>query len=104
MSSQLAEASHDVDLVVLEGMGRAIETNLHANLTCDKLNLGMIKHPEVCFPLRTLILHIFCTSLICLNAFLKRVYCHRRFARVLKSSICLLVMAPTQLKHISATF
>ena len=36
-----------MDLVVLEGMGRAIETNLHASFVCDALKLGMIKHPEV---------------------------------------------------------
>ena len=36
-----------VDLLVLEGMGRAIETNLLARFTCDALNLGMVKHPEV---------------------------------------------------------
>jgi len=32
-----------VDLVVLEGMGRAIESNLHAVLACDTLKLAMIK-------------------------------------------------------------
>ena len=47
VSLALAEASQGVDLVVLEGMGRAIETNLNADLICDRLNLGMIKHPEV---------------------------------------------------------
>ena len=47
VSLALATAAKGVDLVVLEGMGRAIETNLNAQLSCDKLNLGMIKHPEV---------------------------------------------------------
>ena len=47
ISHELAKASQDVDLVILEGMGRSIETNLNAELTCDRLNLGMIKHPEV---------------------------------------------------------
>lgn len=32
ISPQLAAQSGDVDLVVLEGMGRAIETNLYAQL------------------------------------------------------------------------
>ncbi|MEM7624901.1 MAG: ARMT1-like domain-containing protein [Planctomycetota bacterium] len=32
-----------VDLVVLEGMGRAIESNLNARFTCDTLKLAMIK-------------------------------------------------------------
>ena len=43
----LAEAAKGADLVVLEGMGRAIETNLRAKLVCDALKLGMVKHPEV---------------------------------------------------------
>lgn len=78
VSAGLAEAAAEADLVVLEGMGRSIETNLHARFrcgssqerrqvpcasagphpsqphtppsctySCDSLNLGMIKHPEV---------------------------------------------------------
>lgn len=47
VSHQLLAASQGVDVVILEGMGRAIETNLYAQLKCDKINLGMIKHPEV---------------------------------------------------------
>ena len=35
------------DLIVLEGMGRSIETNLNATFTCDSWKLGMVKHPEV---------------------------------------------------------
>ncbi|QDU71306.1 ARMT1-like domain-containing protein [Mucisphaera calidilacus] len=42
-----AEASDGVDLVVLEGMGRAIETNLEAKLTCDVLKMAMIKDEGV---------------------------------------------------------
>ena len=41
-------AAEGADLVIMEGMGRGIETNLHAHFTCDSLNLGMVKHPEVC--------------------------------------------------------
>ena len=33
--------------MILEGMGRAIETNLYAKFTCHALRMGMIKHPEV---------------------------------------------------------
>lgn len=47
MSQELAAECADVDLVVLEGMGRGIETNLYAQLTCDSLKIGMIKHSEV---------------------------------------------------------
>lgn len=35
------------DLVVLEGMGRGIETNLRAAFRCDAACLALIKHPEV---------------------------------------------------------
>jgi type II pantothenate kinase len=34
-------------LLVLEGMGRGIETNLRASFSCDALRIGVIKHPEV---------------------------------------------------------
>ncbi|KAG2443788.1 hypothetical protein HXX76_002131 [Chlamydomonas incerta] len=47
LSEEAVAATADCDLVVLEGMGRAIETNLNCRLTCDSMKLGMIKHPEV---------------------------------------------------------
>ncbi|MCO5574224.1 hypothetical protein L7F22_028006 [Adiantum nelumboides] len=47
VSSELAFISADADLVVLEGMGRSIETNLYALFKCDSLKVGMVKHPEV---------------------------------------------------------
>lgn len=48
VSSALAEKAAECDLVVLEGMGRSIETNLRVQMTtADCLNLGMIKHQEV---------------------------------------------------------
>lgn len=47
VSSDLAYLASDADLVVLEGMGRAIETNLYAQMRCDSVKVGMVKHPEV---------------------------------------------------------
>jgi uncharacterized protein with ATP-grasp and redox domains len=47
ISRELADATEDADLVVLEGMGRSIETNLYAQFKCDSLNIGMVKHKEV---------------------------------------------------------
>lgn len=47
VSPDLAYIAADADLVVLEGMGRAIETNLYSLFKCDSLKLGMVKHPEV---------------------------------------------------------
>jgi len=45
VSMQLAEAvaNRQPDLIVLEGMGRAVESNLNAEFTCDSLKLAMIK-------------------------------------------------------------
>jgi uncharacterized protein with ATP-grasp and redox domains len=41
----------DVDLLVIEGMGRALESNFDARFTCDTIKIGMIKDPAVaqCF-------------------------------------------------------
>lgn len=47
VSQELAYLASDADLVVLEGMGRAIETNLYAQFKCDSIKIGMVKHPEV---------------------------------------------------------
>ncbi|KAK1266396.1 hypothetical protein QJS04_geneDACA014497 [Acorus gramineus] len=47
VSQELAYMASDADLVILEGMGRAIETNLYAQLKCDSIKIGMVKHPEV---------------------------------------------------------
>ena len=52
VSAELVDAARGADLVVLEGMGRGIETNLFARFACDALNLGMVKHPEVAQCLR----------------------------------------------------
>ena len=40
---QLADATVGADLVILEGMGRAVLTNLRAQLKCPVLKLAMIK-------------------------------------------------------------
>ncbi|KAH6822861.1 pantothenate kinase [Perilla frutescens var. hirtella] len=47
VSQELAYLASDADLVVLEGMGRGIETNLYAQFRCDSLNVAMVKHQEV---------------------------------------------------------
>ncbi|KAJ9573501.1 hypothetical protein L9F63_009065, partial [Diploptera punctata] len=39
-----AMSSHEVDLLVLEGMGRALHTNLLAKFTCECLKLAVIKN------------------------------------------------------------
>ncbi|XP_076299782.1 4'-phosphopantetheine phosphatase isoform X3 [Lasioglossum baleicum] len=40
----LAMVKHNVDLIVIEGMGRTLHTNLYANLTCECLKLAVIKN------------------------------------------------------------
>ncbi|KAM7471000.1 hypothetical protein LguiA_009183 [Lonicera macranthoides] len=47
VSQELAYLASDADLVILEGMGRGIETNLYAQFKCDSLKIGMVKHLEV---------------------------------------------------------
>jgi type II pantothenate kinase len=47
ISPELAAASAQADLVILEGMGRGIESNLRASFSCEVLCLGMVKHLEV---------------------------------------------------------
>ena len=44
ISRDVADASAGTDLVIIEGMGRAIHTNLHVKLQCDTLKLAMIKN------------------------------------------------------------
>jgi type II pantothenate kinase len=43
VSDELNAAAADADLVILEGMGRGVESNLDADFACDALNLAMIK-------------------------------------------------------------
>uniref|UniRef100_A0A3Q7IIH8 Damage-control phosphatase ARMT1-like metal-binding domain-containing protein n=1 Tax=Solanum lycopersicum TaxID=4081 RepID=A0A3Q7IIH8_SOLLC len=41
VSQELAYLASDADLVIVEGMGRGIETNLYARFKCDSLKIGM---------------------------------------------------------------
>ena len=47
VSEELNEAAADAELVVLEGMGRGVESNLDASFTVDKLILAMLKDAAV---------------------------------------------------------
>jgi len=47
VSAELNTAAGDADLVVLEGMGRGVESNLDAAFACDALNLAMLKDEAV---------------------------------------------------------
>ncbi|CAL9054559.1 unnamed protein product [Musa banksii] len=47
VSSELAAVAKDADLIILEGMGRAIHTNLNAHFNCDALKLAMVKNQRL---------------------------------------------------------
>jgi damage-control phosphatase, subfamily II, stand-alone protein len=47
VSPELNRAAADADLVILEGMGRGIESNFEARFSCDALNVAMIKDAAV---------------------------------------------------------
>lgn len=40
-------ACADIDLLVLEGMGRAVESNFEASFSCDTLKVAMVKDAQV---------------------------------------------------------
>lgn len=46
LNSELCKAmiKHDVDLMVIEGMGRTLHTNLYAKMKCECLKLAVIKN------------------------------------------------------------
>lgn len=47
VSRDLADASQGADLIVIEGMGRAIHTNLRTSFRCDCLKLAMVKNERL---------------------------------------------------------
>ncbi|KAJ3133068.1 hypothetical protein HK101_004494 [Irineochytrium annulatum] len=51
ISDELAAEAKGVDLVVLEGMGRAIHTNFFAKFAVDCLKIGVFKNPQAAIEL-----------------------------------------------------
>ena len=47
VTDELNEAAADADLVILEGMGRSVESNFEAAFTVDCLQLALLKDPAV---------------------------------------------------------
>lgn len=47
VSEELNGAAGDADFVILEGMGRGVESNLDARFSCDALNIAMLKDAAV---------------------------------------------------------
>lgn len=44
LGRELANELTDVDLIILEGMGRAVHTNIDAEFVCDSFKLATIKN------------------------------------------------------------
>jgi len=65
VSRELAEAAEEADLVVLEGMGRAIQSNFNARFRCDVMKLAMVKDQHVADMLN-------CKMMDCVCLFQKR--------------------------------
>lgn len=47
VSSELAAAAKNADLIILEGMGRALHTNFNAQFRCEALKLAMVKNQRL---------------------------------------------------------
>jgi uncharacterized protein with ATP-grasp and redox domains len=47
VSDELNDASRDADFVILEGMGRGVESNFDARFNVDSLSIAMLKDPAV---------------------------------------------------------
>ncbi|KAJ3310341.1 Pantothenate kinase 4 [Boothiomyces sp. JEL0838] len=47
VSEEVVSACTDVDLVIIEGMGRAIHTNYYAKLSVDTVKVAVFKNPQV---------------------------------------------------------
>lgn len=47
VSEKCAREAHDADLVVLEGMGRAIHTNFRSMFRCDSLKIAVVKNEAI---------------------------------------------------------
>lgn len=47
VSRELADACQGVDLIVIEGMGRTLHTNLWTQFTCPSLKLAMVKNAHL---------------------------------------------------------
>ncbi|MCC5830622.1 MAG: DUF89 family protein [Phycisphaeraceae bacterium] len=47
IDGELTRHAADADLLILEGMGRAVETNYNTRFTCDTVKVAMLKEPRV---------------------------------------------------------
>jgi type II pantothenate kinase len=56
----LNAAAADADLVILEGMGRGVESNLDAKFSCDAVSLAMIKDEMVARRLNGKVFDVVC--------------------------------------------
>lgn len=59
-SDELVAAAEGADLLILEGMGRAIESNFDTKFNCDALKLAMIKEKHVAQTLHATMYDVVC--------------------------------------------
>lgn len=57
------------DLIVLEGMGRAIHTNLYAQFKCDTLKLAIVKNEWLARSLGGSLFSVLCKYEVCSPVF-----------------------------------
>ncbi len=60
ISPELADAAQNADLLIIEGMGRALETNFDTRFTCDTLKIAMIKEQDVADLLNAQLYNVAC--------------------------------------------
>ena len=60
VSEELNTAASDADIVILEGMGRGVESNLSATFKCDSLNIAMLKDAMVAQRIRGKLFDLVC--------------------------------------------
>jgi type II pantothenate kinase len=60
VSVELAEEAASADLVILEGMGRALQSNHGARFKCDVMKLAMVKDAHVAEKLGCPLMACFC--------------------------------------------
>jgi type II pantothenate kinase len=60
VSAELAREAESADLVILEGMGRALQSNHVARFKCDVMKLAMVKDAHVAAKLGCPLMACFC--------------------------------------------
>jgi len=60
ISAELAREAEGADLIILEGMGRALQSNCYACFKCDAMKLAMVKDAHVAHKLGCPLMACYC--------------------------------------------